>query len=104
MATHEPEGSHPHERTARQLLTQSRPLFLGVDGDGAAHYWDSYEFAVAVVPRDADGINGAERHELADTPLDTLGQWCEHVRDKRGWEIGPRVGTSLVGLVVDGCR
>lgn len=42
--------ANPQERIARELLTQGRPLFVGVDGKGAAHYWDSYEFAVAIVP------------------------------------------------------
>jgi len=53
--TSKPVGTtdaHPQERTARELLTQDS-LFLGVDGEGAAHYWDSYEFAVAVVAADA---------------------------------------------------
>jgi hypothetical protein len=36
---------NPQERTARKLLTQDRPLFLGVDCESATHYWDSYEFA-----------------------------------------------------------
>ncbi|WP_367175653.1 hypothetical protein [Haloarcula rubripromontorii] len=88
--------SNPQERTARELLTQGRPLFLGVDGEGAAHYWDSYEFAVAVVTVDGD----AEKVELAATPFETLSEWCEYTRSERGWETGPNVGGSLVGDLV----
>ncbi|RLM89991.1 hypothetical protein [Haloarcula sp. Atlit-7R] len=90
--------SNPQERTARELLTQGRPLFLGVDGDGAAHYWDSYEFAVAVV--EADGK--AEKVVLAETPFETLAEWCEYTRGERGWDVGPYVGGSLVGDLVRG--
>ncbi|AUG49413.1 hypothetical protein BVU17_17670 (plasmid) [Haloarcula taiwanensis] len=85
--------AHPQERIARELLTQSRPLFLGVDGEGAAHYWDSYEFAVAVVASE----DHAEKLQLAETPYDTLGEWCEYTQDERGWAVGPHVGGSLVG-------
>ncbi|WP_324666065.1 hypothetical protein [Haloarcula sediminis] len=89
--------ANSQERIARQLLTQSPGLFLGVDGENCAHYWDSYEFAVAVVPRDAAAVDDAEKFELKETPLATLGEWCEHVRGRRGWDVGPRVGGSLVG-------
>jgi len=84
--------AHPQERIARELLTQGRPLFLGVDGEGAAHYWDSYEFAVAVVATDGQ----AEKVELADTPFETLAGWCEYTQDERGWAVGPHVGGSIV--------
>jgi len=90
--------SNPQERTARELLTQCRPLFLGVDGDGAAHYWDSYEFAVAVVAANGD----AEKVELVDTPFETLVQWCEYTCSERDWATGPNVGGSLVGDLVRG--
>jgi hypothetical protein len=66
---------------ARELLTQ-RPVYLGTDAEGAEHYWDSYEYAVAVVPTDAKA--DADRYDLADTPLETLADWCEHVRSERG--------------------
>ena len=88
------------ERIARQLLTQSPGTFIGTDGENCAHYWDSYEFAVAVVPQDTESVEDAETFELEETPLATLGDWCEHVRRKRGWDIGPRVGGSLVGDLV----
>ncbi len=102
----EARGSHknqwqlrnPQERTARELLTQGRPLFLGVDAEGAAHYWDSYEFAVAVVSVDGD----AEKVELSEMPSETVSQWCEYNRGERGWNIGPHVGGSLVGDLVRG--
>ncbi len=60
------------DRLARELLTQDRPLFFGLDGDGAAHYWDSYEFAVTVVAADGD----AGKVELVATPFGTLPEWC----------------------------
>jgi hypothetical protein len=89
--------AHPQERTARELLTQD-PLFLGLDGEGAAHYWDSYEFAVAVVATDGD----AEKVELSETPFGTLARWCEYTNDERGWSVDPHVGGSLVGDLVRG--
>jgi len=88
--------ANPQEVIARKLLTQSPGLFVGVDGDDAAHYWDSYERSVVVVPADATDPADAEKHELAETPIYTLGQWCQHVRTKRGWEVGPHVGGSVV--------
>lgn len=102
MATHDATGCHAHERIARQLLTQSPGHFVGVDGDGAAHYWDSLERAVAVVPRTATDSAEATVYKLAETPIDTLGQWCEHTRTKRGWDVGPHVGGSLVGDLAGG--
>ncbi|WP_254271113.1 hypothetical protein [Haloarcula marina] len=87
---------HPEERIARQMLTQNRPLFLGVDGHDCAHYWDSYEFAAVVVPRNAETTTDAEKYVLDDTPLATLREWAEHVRIQRGWDTGPRVGGSFV--------
>ncbi|EMA25170.1 hypothetical protein [Haloarcula argentinensis] len=90
--------AYPQERTARELLTQGRPLFLGVDGEGTAHYWDSYEFAVAVVAIDGD----AEKVALAETPFETLAQWCEYTQDERSWSVGPHVGGSLVEDLVRG--
>ena len=88
--------SNLQERTARELLTQDRPLFPGVDGAGAGHYWDSYEFAVAVVSLDSD----AEKVELPETPFKTLWQWCEYTRSEHGSATGPNVGGSLVNDLV----
>lgn len=84
--------THPQKRIARELLTQGHPLFLGVDGEGAAHYWDSYEFAVAVVATE----DRAEKVTLAETPYETLAGWCEYTQDERGWAVGPHAGGSLV--------
>ena len=40
-----------------------------------------------------------ERFELAEMPIDTLGQWCEHVRNEREWATEPRVGGDpIAGL------
>ncbi|MFC7026346.1 hypothetical protein ACFQJ5_16885 [Halomicroarcula sp. GCM10025324] len=80
----------------RQRLTQ-RPLFLGVDGEAAAHYWDSYERALVIVK---DTV--AEKVELTEIPFKTLGQWCEYTREERGWAVGPHVDGSLVGELVRG--
>jgi len=86
--------ANPQERIARERLTQ-RPTFIGVDGEGGAHYWSSYEQTVVVVEgRDAETV------KLAETPFATLGEWCEYTHDERGWEIGPHVGGSLVGELV----
>jgi len=86
--------AHPQERTARQLLTQE-PLFLGIDGQGTAHYWDGYEQAVALVEDDESA-----RLPLADTPFQSLSAWCEYVRTERGWQEEPRVGGSIVDDLV----
>ncbi|AUG49071.1 hypothetical protein BVU17_15915 [Haloarcula taiwanensis] len=59
---------------------------------------DSYEFAVAVVSVDGE----AEKVVLAETPFETLGEWCEHARGERGWDAGPHVGGSLIGDLVRG--
>ncbi|KAA9396230.1 hypothetical protein Har1130_16305 [Haloarcula sp. CBA1130] len=83
------------DRLACECLGQ-RPLFLGVSGEDAAQYWDSDEFAVAVVSADGD----AEKVELTATPFATLLEWCEYTRSERGWDIGPHVGGSLVGDLV----
>ncbi|MBX0325196.1 hypothetical protein EGH21_19405 [Halomicroarcula sp. F13] len=89
--------ANSQERIARQLLTQSPGLFLGIDGDDAANYWDSYESAIAVVPRDAESVDNAKTFELDETPCAELADWCEHVRGTRGWDVGPHVAGSLVG-------
>ncbi|MBX0297523.1 hypothetical protein [Haloarcula nitratireducens] len=89
--------ANPQERIARDRLTQD-PCFVGVDGDGAAHYWDSYESAIVAVDENLD----AETFDLDETPCQTLRDWCEHTRRKRGWEIGPNVGGSLVGDLLRG--
>ncbi|WP_135304822.1 hypothetical protein [Haloarcula amylovorans] len=87
--------ANPQERIARGRLTQD-PSFVGIDGDDAAHYWDSYESAIVVVD---ENLN-AEKFDLAETPCQTLRDWCEHTRRKRGWDVGPHVGGSLVGDLV----
>jgi hypothetical protein len=92
--------ANPQERIARELLTQ-RPLFLGVDGENADHYWDGYERAAAVVPEDAETTEDADRFNVADTPLTSLRGWAEHVRNKRGWETGPRICSSIVDQLAE---
>jgi len=102
MATTDTDGVNTQECIARQLLTQSPGLFVGVDGDGAAHYWDSLEWTVAVVPADARTTADAETHAL---PRDrSLGAWCEFVRDRRGWDVGPHVGGSLADDLLECLR
>jgi len=82
--------SHPQERTARELLTQ-RPLFVGT-ADEVAVYWDGYERTFAVVTADGD----ADTVALADTPFDTPAQYCDQIGDERGWDVGPRIGGTIV--------
>ncbi|QIO25284.1 hypothetical protein [Haloarcula sp. JP-L23] len=101
MATTQP---NPQERIARQLLTQSPGLFLGLDCDDAVQYWDSYERTVAIVPRDTTSVKDAETFELDVTPCGTLSDWCRHVRGTRGWDVGPHVGGSMVGDLVRGAE
>lgn len=71
---------------------------MGVDGNDAAHCWDSYEFAVAVVLVDEN----VEKVVVAETHFETLAEWCEYTRSERGWDVGPHVGGSLVGYLVRG--
>lgn len=80
--------ANPQERIARDRLIQ-RPHFLGVDGD---------EPATVVVDEDLS----AEKFAPAETPCQTLRDWCEHTRQQRGWVVGPRIGDSLVGDLVRG--
>jgi len=90
------EPPQTQERIARELLTQD-PTYLGT-ADGVAVYWDSYEQTAAVVGRDGD----ADTIALADTPFDSLREYCEHVRDQRGWDVGPRVSSSIVDQLTRG--
>jgi hypothetical protein len=53
---------------------------------------------VAVVATDG----AAEKVVLAETPFETLSDWCEYTWGERGWDIGPHVGGSLVGDLVRG--
>jgi len=87
-----PNDAHPQERTARELLTQNRPLFVGT-ADEVAVYWDSYERAFAAI--DVDG--NADTVELSETPFATPGEYCGHIAKRHGWDVGPRIGGSLVG-------
>ncbi|WP_324666116.1 hypothetical protein [Haloarcula sediminis] len=84
----------PQERIARDLLTQ-RPLFLGVDGASATHYWDGYEQAVVVIQDDE-----VAKVKLTDTPFLTLSGWTEYTHEERGWTVGPYVGGSIVNDLV----
>ena len=86
----------PQERIARDLLTQ-RPLFLGVDGANAVHYWDGYEQAVVVIQDDE-----VAKVELAETPFQMLSEWTEYTHEERGWTVGPHVGGSIVEDLVNG--
>jgi len=58
------------DRLGRYLVTYGRPLFLSDGGDGAAHYWDSYEFAVGFVAADVD----AEKVVLAEALFESLSE------------------------------
>jgi len=96
MATTEATQSNGQERIAREHLG-SQTQFIGVDADGAAHYWNYYTETICVVE------NGdADLYELAETPCATLGDWCQHTANKRGWDVGPHVGGSLVSDLLEG--
>jgi hypothetical protein len=43
-----------------------------------------------------------EKVVLAETPFETLSDWCEYTRGERSWDVGPHVGGSLVGDLVRG--
>jgi len=85
------DAPHPQECTARQ--TYHDATFLGIDAEGAAHYWSPYHQAAVVVD---DG--NAETWPLAETPCRDLAQWAAHVGHRRGWETGPRIGSITAEL------
>jgi len=83
------DNTRIQERTARELLTQSPGLFVG-EADGLAVYYDSTERAFAIVNADGEG----EKLKLAETEFSTPGEFVEDVDN---WDVGPRIGGSLVG-------
>jgi len=68
---------------------------VGIDADGASHYWSQY-YATVIVVEDGD----AEVWNLDDTPCTTLGDWKAHVRNKRGWS-DCRIGGSLTSDLLE---
>jgi len=66
-----------------------RPRSFSASTATARPTWVSYEWAVAVVS-DSDTQKFNRPHSR------TLAEWCEYVRNKRDWDIGPHVGGSLV--------
>jgi len=63
---------------------------VGIDANGAGHYWSQYFETVVVV----DGTD-ADVFELAETPCGKLGDWRDHVANKRGWS-DCRIGGSII--------
>lgn len=63
---------------------------VGIDTDGAAHFWSQYHETVIVV----NGTD-ADVFALDETPCRTLDDWRRHVEHKRGW-TECRIGGSLV--------
>lgn len=57
----------------------SDALRLGVDSEGATHYYSRIAGTVAVIETDG----GVHRTELEERPLET---WIDFVADERGWE------------------
>lgn len=55
---------------------------LGVDGDGRTHFATSAVGGVTVYVAEGDGV---DVFELAETPVDGLEGWIDHVDDQRGW-------------------
>jgi hypothetical protein len=81
------------ERIGAQL--PSHACYIGTDADGGVHYWSTYEQAAYVV----DG-GEIDTWAVVETPLETLGDWVEHVRTKRGWRESRVVSGGLETLVV----
>jgi len=92
MRLHDPD---PYESVAQDVLTQRRPLFVGV-ADGAAVYWDLYDRAFAIID-DEDVLTV----ELAETPFATPAAYCDQIGERRDWETGPRFGGSLVEDMIE---
>ena len=55
---------------------------LGVDGDGRTHFATSAVGGVTVYVVEGDGV---DVFELAETPVDGLEGWIDHVGSLRGW-------------------
>ena len=55
---------------------------LGVDGHGRTHFATSAVGGVTVYVAEGDGV---DVFELAETPVDGLKGWIDHVDDQRGW-------------------
>ena len=51
---------------------------------------------MGIVETDGD----AEKVVLAETPVETLSEWCAYTCGECSWDIGPHVGGSLVGDLV----
>jgi len=93
MCIYEPD---PYESVAQDVLTQRHPLYVGM-ADGAAVWWDLYERTFAIID-DEDVLTV----ELSSTPFETPAAYCrEHVAARRGWDVGPRFGGSLVEDMVE---
>lgn len=54
--------------------------FVGVDKEGAEHYWDGYEGEIIVIEDDGavDTVDNIQPGHL--------GQWVVHIRERRGWD------------------
>ena len=90
MTTNEPAIE---EGIAAQLAHDAH--YVGTDGESAHHYWSIYEQTAYVV----DG-ESVDSWALAETPLETLGDWVTHVRTRRGpWREHCVTSGGFVGLV-----
>jgi len=69
---------------------------VGIDSDGASHFWSQYSETVIVV----DGTD-ADIFHLDETPCTTLSDWARHVANQRGW-TDCRIGGSLVDDLAQG--
>lgn len=89
MSTNDPPSQ---KRIARKHL--STAWFVGLDDQGASHFWSFVDQAIAVV----NGTD-ADVYHLDETPCDDLGDWREHVATQRGW-TDCRVGNAdLAGVL-----
>ena len=65
-----------------ELIDAHDPTYIGTDGSGADHYWSIYEQTAYVVEND-----DVKAWPLEETPLQTLGNWVDHVASQRGeWQ------------------
>jgi len=86
--------THTQERIAREHYHDA--CFVGIDGDGGAHYWSIYHQTVLVLNGESVAYDLALPVEADDgTPIRTLGEWHSYVFDRAGW-AHHRVSESLV--------
>ena len=74
--------AHYDPRTIESTDIPTTADVLGVDGHGRTHFATSAVGGVTVYVAEA---NHVDVFELAETPVDGLKGWIDHVDDQRGW-------------------